>query len=125
MKFDEAIKLLQEGKKIRQEYYAEGVYLYLGEDGYICWSDGEKYRGMGGINLTDEWEVCGEIEVDDRKSINSDTLKKLYKVFKEFVMEDWNEDKEFLDFYYDIVGDNVSNFWYFLGVMNRYYKLDE
>lgn len=125
MKFDEAIKLLQEGKKIRQERYAEGVYLYLGEDGNICWNDGEKYRGMGGINLTDEWEVCGEIEVDDRKSINSDTLKKLYKVFKEFVMEDWNEDKEFLDFYYDIVGDNVSNFWYFLGVMNRYYKLDE
>ena len=127
MKFDEAMKALKEGKRIRQIFYADGVYLYMDEDGYIRFNDGEKYRGIGGININDEWEVCGEVcgevEKDDREDVPDD-LKKVFKVVNEF----W--DTEGYDPYSYYVAVEKEEHYLFklynqLYKMNEHYKLDE
>ena len=122
-----AIKELQEGKRIRQSHYVKGVYLYMDDDGYIRFNDGEKYRFMSGVNLDDDkWVIYEELEEEtkyERKEVPND-LKKVYKSVGEF----WGSDS------YNSYGEYITEtfeenyllkLWNQLCRMNEYYKLDE
>lgn len=120
MKFWEAMKELQEGKKVKKvKWYGSYIY-YDRESKQFIDSSGETYD-ITYLDESEEWELYE----DNRKSINSNALKKIYKAFKEFAEEDWNECQEFLDFYCDTVGNRDLEFGDFLDKVNKYYKLDE
>ena len=122
----EAIKELQEGKRIRESHYAKGVYLYMDDDGYIRFNEGEKYRFMSGVNLEDdEWEIYEEEEETkyERKEVPND-LKKVYKSVGEF----WGSDSynSYGEYITKIFEENyLLKLWNQLCRMNEYYKLDE
>lgn len=127
MKLWEAIKELQEGKRIRESHYAKGVYLYMDDDGYIRFNEGEKYRFMSGVNLDDdEWEIYEELEEKkkyERKEVPND-LKKVYKSVGEF----WGSHSH--DFYGEYITETFEEnyllkLWNQLCGMNKYFKLDE
>ena len=125
----EAIKELQEGKRIRESHYAKGVYLYMDDDGYIRFNDGEKYRFMSGVNLNDdEWEICGDVDdtdKDTRKEVSED-LKDMYN---NIVVDNFCETEGY-EYYRDYVNDSfeenyIVKLWEQLCRMNNFYKLDE
>lgn len=123
----EAIKELQEGKRIRQSHYAKGVYLYMDDDGYIRFNDGEKYRFMGGVNLDDdEWEIYEELEEEtkyERKEVPND-IKKVYKSVGEFWdSHSYNSYGEYITESFE--ENYLLKLWNQLCRMNEYYKLDE
>lgn len=123
----EAIKELQEGKRIRESHYAKGVYLYMDDDGYIRFNNGEKYRFMSGVNLDDDkWEIYEELEEETkykRKEVSND-LKKVYKSVGEFWgSHSYNSYGEYITESFE--ENYLLKLWNQLCRMNEYYKLDE
>ena len=53
MKFSEAMKLLEEGKKVRLVGWNKGEYIYLDEFGCLLNDDGSDYEPYV---ITEEWE---------------------------------------------------------------------
>lgn len=74
MKFSEAMKLLEEGKKVRVIIWDKKQYIYYNADlDEILNENGESYI-LGGYYLTDDWEEYIEpetkkIEKMERKNI--------------------------------------------------------
>lgn len=124
-----AIKELQEGKKIRESHYAEGVYLYMDDDGYIRFNEGEKYRFMSGINLNDdEWEIYEELEeeVKCKRKEAEERVKCLFNIICD-MNANWTQYNYFLENEGCIFDDEdyVNKLCQQLCIMNQYYKLDE
>ena len=121
MRFYEAIKALEEGKKVRNYYWGKGEYIYKGEDGRYYSANGIYCGTISGIN-EESWEIY-----DDRKDVDK-SLKELYKILKEVCYGDFNEYDEYLGDE-DIPAKNRCDYadrlYNQLLEMNRYYKLDK
>lgn len=125
----EAIKELQEGKKIRESHYAKGVYLYMDDDGYIRFNNGEKYRFMSGVNLNDdEWEIYEELEeeVKYKRKEAEERVKCLFNIICDMNAY-WTQYNYFLENEGSIYDgeDYINKLCHQLYIMNQYYKLDE
>lgn len=121
MKFNEAIEALQEGKKVRQKHYAKGVYLHMGFDGYIYWHDGEKYRGLGKVNLMDEWEIYSEEEEVDNRKDAEEIIKALFVLLNDEGLIVRTAYHDYIDEHNEV--DYLECFREQLIEMNKYYKL--
>ncbi len=124
----EAIKELQEGKRIRESHYAKGVYLYMDDDGYIRFNDGEKYRFMSGVNLDDDkWEIYEELEEEvkyERKEVD-EKIKHLFNIIRDLNSR-WTQYDDFIESEKCNFDEKnyIEIFFQQLSEMNRYYKLD-
>ena len=60
MNFQEAIRLLADGKKIYRDCWQEDSYWYLGSEGIILWTDGTPAKiHLNQINAND-WQIFEE-----------------------------------------------------------------
>lgn len=70
MKFSEAVKLLEDGKKIRQKSWLRTSYVYL-KDGYVCNNSG-KLIDLETRSCSEEWEeyiekvIVSSLKVGDK-----------------------------------------------------------
>lgn len=58
----EALKLVQEGKKVRKNWWVNDSYIYMNSVGDVIWSSGEPYKSP--LNLVDTWEEYKEMPKD-------------------------------------------------------------
>ena len=123
-----AIKELQEGKRIRQSHYAKGIYLYMDDDGYIRFNDGEKYRFMSGVNLDDDKWVIYEDEKEDEKDTREDVddyIKELYKIIC-IMYDEYTSYNDILENCTKHDGINyILKLYNQLDDMNKYYKISD
>jgi hypothetical protein len=119
MKTWEAIKALEEGKKVRKRDWNKNWYVFMNEDGdYIDECD----CVYGFDHKCEDWELC-----DDRYDVDKE-LKTLYLLLEEFYNCGINEYDEYLEMaigkdedYTDYMFKLLSQ----LKLMNKYYKLDK
>ena len=116
MKFWEAMKAMQEGKKVRNKEWTNEQYLYLSADnqildehGYVASID---YIGLGETT----WEIYEEKkEVDPR-------FKEFYHYLKD---ENGFANDQYCEFIYNNnLKDHLLEFYQQLLEMAKYYKLD-
>tara|TARA_Y100000310_G_scaffold344369_1_gene456801 strand:+ start:187 stop:555 length:369 start_codon:yes stop_codon:yes gene_type:complete len=70
MNFEEAVKLLKEGKKIhRPKFWDVDSYWYIGKGGMICWRDGTPAKVRANQLVSDNWE---EYQEDDWNLYNTE-----------------------------------------------------
>ena len=123
MKYWEAIKCLEEGKKVRHMSWHDDNYLYTDSRGVVR-------KNIGGvsciykevIDVDSKWELY-----DDRKEVPQ-IVKDLYKSLEMY------SDENICDKYetcgscpfwgYDFCGD-ITKLWEELQKMNKEYKLDK
>lgn len=125
----EAIKELQEGKRIRQNHYVKGVYLYMDDDGYIRFNNGEKYRFMSGVNLNDdEWEIYEELGKEETKYERKEVEERVKCLFNIIcdMNSRWTQYDDFIESGKCNFDEKnyIEIFFQQLSEMNRYYKLD-
>lgn len=73
MKLWEAIKAMEDGKRIKKKDWQDDFYLYKAEDGFIRDESNREYMIQ---NIKDTWELC-----DERLPIAKE-WKELYKAIK-------------------------------------------
>ena len=115
MKFWEAMKCLEEGKKVRRLGWHEGEYLYIDEKHNICDEYGN-YAELCYIGNKDNWEIYEEKkEVDTR-------FKEFYHYLKD---ENGFTNGQYGEFIYNRnEKDHLLEFYQQLLEMAKYYKLD-
>lgn len=117
MKFWEAMKCLEEGKKVRVKYWSNNGYIMMNSSGYII---DEKGRIVNINNTEDEWELY-----DDRKEC-SECYKELYRAVMKVFDVDEGDDGLFDEFDVDMTGSNsLGNMYVILNDLNKEYKLDK
>ena len=72
MKFSEAMKLLEEGKKVKCVYWREGTYIQLKGD-VIYDDEGETYE-IPGLIIEEDWEEYIEPETKKIEKLNENDL---------------------------------------------------
>ena len=82
MKFSEASRLLEEGKRIRKKSWDECCYIYIGDDGILLDEDGCYFEGY---SIIGEWEEY--IEAKDT-NIHTKIEELWYMGRNEFVNDD-------------------------------------
>ena len=118
MKFWEAMKSLEEGKKVRHISWYDAHYLYIDNCGIVRHSiGGEEYKEV--VDMHSEWELY-----DDRKEVPK-IFKDLYKLINEIEGMKWND-----DVYIQWVDSNykenyVTPLYKQLSKINKEYKLDK
>ena len=84
MKFEEALKLLREGKKIRRSCWRNDIYLALTKDGATAYVNGEPWIYGMSIEtiLNTDWEVLEEPILDEKEK---EYLSNIIKPFRDKV----------------------------------------
>lgn len=59
MKLSEAIKALEDGKKVRKNYWYKGDHLWMKDSDSLEWEDGQKYE-LSNYDFIEEWEIYNE-----------------------------------------------------------------
>ena len=119
MKFWEAMKLLEEGKKVRKTSWAENRYLYIDEDGSF-YDNREQIPILYTVGT--EWEIY-----DDRKEVSCN-IKELYKAIDKCVETSWiDQDVEsgFADEFDSVADYHLTQLIIALDELNKKYKLDK
>ena len=116
MKFWEAMKAMEEGKKVRNKEWTKDQYLYLSVDNEILDEKdqdvGINYIGVSGSN----WEIY-----EEKKPVDED-FKKLYNYLKN---EDGFVNIQYSEFIYNKgEEDHLLAFYRQLLEMSKYYDLD-
>lgn len=116
MKFWEAMKAMEEGKKVRNEKWTKDQYLYLSISNEILDEKGRdvgiNYIGIAGSN----WEIYEEKKPVDPK------FKELYQYLKE---ENGFTNSQYGEFIQDnCMVDHLLALYTQLLEMSKYYKLD-
>ena len=114
MKFWEAMKHLEEGKKVRRTIWEENEYLYVDENHDI--KDEEGYHFELCTTGKDDWEVYEpKKEVDEK-------LKLLFQILEE---DNWFANNQYGEYIYDNnLVDHMTSLYIQLMDMREYYKLD-
>ena len=115
MKAWEAMKLLEEGKKIRDKSWGEGYYIYLDADGDIIDESNNQYLVANISDISKDWELY-----DDRKKV-SQFYKDMYKAIEEIVENYEKSEKEISD----VIYPHLENICRVLDELNEEYKLDK
>ena len=115
MKFWEAVKSMQEGKKVRLFTWSPNQYIYLNETTKIVDETGHLY-GIDYISMENVWELYEEKrEVDER-------LKQLFQILNE---DNWFANNQYGEYIYDNnLVDHMTSLYMQLMEMAKYYKLD-
>lgn len=117
MKLWEAIKSLEEGKKIRKVDWDSDFYVYKYKEGVYYQSDGLNFDVIYLCNTT-EWEIYKE-----KKEVMDEKFKKLYHLIKD---EEAYLNRQYEDFITEHkLEDHLTAFYRQLLEMNKYYKLDK
>lgn len=113
MKFWEAMKAMEEGKKVRKVNWEDEAYIYINENSEI--RDNEDfYPALYCIN--EEWEIY-----DDRKEVDP-RFKEFYHYLKD---ENGFANGQYIEFLEETGrGDHLLAFYMQLLEMSKYYKLD-
>ena len=87
MKFEEALKLLREGKKIRRSCWRKNVYFVKTKNGATTYIDGEEFIYRININtiLENDWELYEEPILDKKEKEYLSAVIKPFKV--EFIQK--------------------------------------
>ena len=113
MKFWEAMKALEEGKKVRKTSWTENCYLYIDEDGSF-YDNREQIPILYTIGT--EWETYEEKKDADEK------LKQLFQILNE---DNWFANNQYGEYIYDNnLVDHMTSLYMQLMEMAKYYKLD-
>ena len=114
MKFWEAMKALEEGKKIRKVYWNENEYYYLDDD-FVTRNENNNYIVIS-YEGNEEWEIYEEKkDVDPR-------FKEFYHYLKD---ENGFANEQYGEFVYNNnLEDHLLKFYQQLLEMTKYYKLD-
>ena len=115
MKAWEAMKLLEEGKKLRDKNWKEGRYIYLDTDGDIIDESNNQYLVANISDISKEWEMC-----DDRKEVPQ-FYKNMYKAIDKIIEDYEISEKEISDVIYPY----LVNLCRVLDELNKEYKLDK
>lgn len=114
MKFWEAMKCLEEGKKVRRTIWKENEYLYVDEKHEI--KDEEGYYAELCTTGKDDWEVY-----EPKKDVD-EKFKELYHYLKD---ENGFTNGQYGEFIYNRnETDHLLEFYRQLLEMAKYYKLD-
>lgn len=122
MKFWEALKAMEEGKKVTKD---EGNCYYFIEDNklYLCTGEliGETF--VSATDMLDyDWKIY-----DDRKEVSCH-IKELYKAIDKYVETSWTDqdiESGFTDEFNNIANCYLTSFVVALDELNLKYKLDE
>lgn len=83
MKYWEAMKLIDEGKKVKHKSWADGCYIYKDDLGNVVCADGEQYVETFYYSFNDyHWEIY-----DDRKEAPQ-SLKNLFNVLLDYCYDE-------------------------------------
>ena len=116
MKFWEAMKAMEEGKKVRNEEWSEHQYIYLDKNDKSIIDEEEDYFPIRYIEDEEIWEIYEEKkDVDPR-------FKEFYHYLKD---ENGFTNGEYGEFIYERnEEDHLLAFYRQLLEMAKYYKLD-
>ena len=112
MKFWEAMKAMEEGKKVRKKIWDEDCYLTI-KNNYIVdkWDDDKITFSLDG-----DWEIYEEKKEADEK------LKQLFQILNE---DNWFANNQYCEYIYDNnLVDHMTSLYMQLMEMAKYYKLD-
>ena len=85
MKYWEAMKSIDEGKKVRHKSWADGCFIYKDDLGNVVCADGEFYGEIFNYSFNDcHWEIY-----DDRKEVPQ-SLKNLFNALKDYLYDDFS-----------------------------------
>ena len=114
MKFWEAMKSLEEGKKVRNKRWVTGCYIYKEDIKYFT-ADGNLFCDFV-RSIEGEWEIY-----EEKKPVDED-FKKLYSYLKN---EDGFVNNQYSEFIYNEGEENhLLAFYRQLLRMSKYYNLD-
>lgn len=118
MNFWEAIKALEEGKKVRRSYWEEDSYIYIDSDNNLR----DNYGALPNLYYIpdddDDWIIY-----EGKKEITDEKFKQLYHLI---VDEQIYLNRQYKDFIKEHnLEDHLTSFYRQLLEMNKYYKLDE
>ena len=114
MKFWEAMKCLEEGKKVRKKIWDKDCYLTIKNNHIVDeWDDDEI---VSTLSLDGEWEIYEpKKEVDEK-------LKQLFQILNE---DNWFANNQYGEYIYDNnLVDHMTSLYIQLMDMREYYKLD-
>ena len=121
MKAWEAMKLLEEGKKLRDKNWKEGRYIYLDVDGDIIDESNNQYLVANISDISKEWEIYNEKEEDSRKEVEDKKLKQVCNEIIEYVnISNYYTDRELR-----IISDMLYDISLMIEETNKKYKLDK
>ena len=117
MNFWEAIKALEEGKKVRRSYWEEDNYIYIDSDNNLR----DNYGALPNLYYIpdddDDWEIY-----EGKKEIIDDKFKQLYNLV---VNEQIYLDRQYEDFIRDHkLKDYLTDFYRQLLEMHKYYNFE-
>ena len=125
MKFWEAMKAMEEGKKVRNEEWTKDQYLYLSTSNEILDEKGQdvgiNYIGIAGSN----WEIY-----DDRKEVYTNFYKDMYVAIADLMhnyqhsdLESEDVDSGFLEDYLNLASGYLGKLHEAMEELNKKYKL--
>ena len=115
MKFWEAMKEMQNGKKVRKADWKEGKYLCLDKE-YNIEDEKGHYSKLFCVGDKDDWEIYEEKKDTDEK------LKQLFQILNE---DNWFANNQYGEYIYDNnLVDHMTSLYIQLIEMAEYYKLD-
>lgn len=111
MTFDEALKALNEGKKIRKKWWHAGDYIWLDEKNTLKNKNGSEVSVAVDFDFMtkNEWEIYEEPILDDVEKKYLGNIVKPFRNRVEFVMK-------------DIFGDYYERILIRVSVKNKCYK---
>lgn len=117
MKFWEATKALEEGKKVRRSYWEEDSYIYIDSDNNLR----DNYGGLPNLYYIpdddDDWEIY-----EDKKEVTDDKFKQLYNLV---VNEQVYLNRQYEDFIKENkLEDHLTSFYMQLLEMHKYYNFE-
>lgn len=111
MKYWEAMKLIDEGKKVRHKSWADGCYIYKDDLGNVVNSDDDPYVEIFNYSFNDyHWEIY-----DDRKEAPQ-SLKNLAKALIDCYNDDSVNDK---------IDDLIYELFFEVNALKGIYKIYE
>ena len=121
MKAWEVMKLLEEGKKVRQIQWKENDYIYLNKYGNIVDESNYHYPITNINEICKEWEIYNEKEEDSRKEVEDKKLKQVCNEIIEYVnISNYHTDRELR-----IISDMLYDISLMIEETNKKYKLDK
>lgn len=113
MKFWEAVKTMEEGKKVRKVNWEDEAYIYIDENSEIRDNEGF-YPALYCIN--EKWEIY-----EDKKEVDP-KLKQLFQTLNE---DNWFANNQYSEYIYDNnLVDHMTALYVQLMEMRNFYKLD-
>lgn len=117
MKFWEAMKALEEGKKVRRSYWEKDNYIYIDSDNILRDNYDDPQDLYYIPNDDDDWEIY-----EGKKEIIDDKFKQLYNLV---VNEQIYLDRQYEDFIRDHkLKDYLTDFYRQLLEMNKYFNFE-